>query len=198
MPLKISIAAATGATVEITGETAQKIIQQAAFWQAIPRQCPLCAASLAFTFRQPQEDPYYGLICAGSPAHEMNFGVHKANRGGGLYYDEKKWKLAYGARRGESDPEETGQPDAASPQPTPAPSNVTPLSAAPSRFNRGEAIRRIRGHWKVIRELKGQSDDFRIALDKCADAELVEVGKRAKATAQSLIERNSARREQAR
>jgi hypothetical protein len=76
----------------------REMIQEIAFLHQLPRVCPMCEASVHFFYRSPQGNEYYGLKCTGSPAHEVNFGIHKEGRG--LFYKgDDKWELEYNARQ---------------------------------------------------------------------------------------------------
>lgn len=83
-------------TVTVKASTVIEAIDGAAFFSALPGECPVCRAPVSFTARHPQSFHYYGLRCEGSPSHETTFGVHK--EGGGLFYKEREpWTTWQGA-----------------------------------------------------------------------------------------------------
>lgn len=94
--------------VTITGDDQREIIEEAAFYQELPDQCPECQASLIFTARHPQSFNYYGMRCLGKPSHETTFGVKK--EGGALFYKAKEpWTSWQGRpQEEESAPQKTG------------------------------------------------------------------------------------------
>lgn len=82
-----------------SAEDLRDTIKEIAFLHQLPKQCPVqgCGAPLHFFYRSPQGNEYYGLACDGSPAHEVNFGIHKEGRG--LFYKgDDKFELEYSAR----------------------------------------------------------------------------------------------------
>lgn len=100
--MKITYHTAGGATLEFEATDEKKAIESLAFWQGLPKICPLCAAPVHFFFRSPQNNDYYGLVCVGTPAHETNFGQYKT--GGGLYY-KGDWKNVFGNHQSEQERE---------------------------------------------------------------------------------------------
>jgi hypothetical protein len=75
--------------VNIQAEDSKTLIQQLAFFTAIPQQCDICAAELHFSFRNP--DPkvkYWGVECEGTTRHTLNFGVHSEEEKGLFIKDE--------------------------------------------------------------------------------------------------------------
>jgi hypothetical protein len=75
--------------VNIQAEDSKSLIQQLAFFTAIPQQCDICGAPLHFSFRNP--DPkvkYWGVECEGVTRHTLNFGVHSEEEKGLFIKDE--------------------------------------------------------------------------------------------------------------
>lgn len=70
--------------IEATGDTAKEAIEQIAFFQTLPGECPVCQSPVKFTYRTPQSYTYYGLECAGPDHHAVNFGQSKDEKT--LYY----------------------------------------------------------------------------------------------------------------
>jgi hypothetical protein len=70
--------------IEVAEDTAKKAIEEIAFFQNLPAECPICQSAVKFTFRTPQNYTYYGLECTGPDHHAANFGQNK--EGGGLFY----------------------------------------------------------------------------------------------------------------
>lgn len=97
--------------LEVEGETARAVIEQLAFFAALPQVCPAngCGARLSFFHRRPQDFDYYGLRCDGVPSHECNFGIHmKAPND--IFYAPDRWQLAYGQEE-EQEEEREAQPE---------------------------------------------------------------------------------------
>jgi hypothetical protein len=94
-------------------------IESISFLHGLPEKCPVCEAPIHFFYRSPQGNAYYGLICVGAPAHEVNFGQHK--EGGSLFYKgDGAWELEYSARQGTAGaPAQPGTAAAAPAQPAP-------------------------------------------------------------------------------
>lgn len=113
MPVSLCFAISGGAIrVEVTAETAREAIEQAAFFQAMPDQCPICKAGWKLTHRKPktQRGPvdYYALRCLGTPAHEINCGIHLGD--GTLFFDEKKGWAVPPSRSGDNYEEDDPSP----------------------------------------------------------------------------------------
>jgi hypothetical protein len=75
--------------VNVQAEDSKTLIQQLAFFTAIPQQCDICNAELHFSFRNP--DPkvkYWGVECEGQVKHTLNFGVHSEEEKGLFVKDE--------------------------------------------------------------------------------------------------------------
>lgn len=81
----------TNTTIKIESDDSKELIQQAAFWQELPTECPECKASVHFSYRAPKNFEYYGLRCSGKVTHECNFGQLKS---GGFFYKDD-WKEAW-------------------------------------------------------------------------------------------------------
>lgn len=78
--------------VKIQAEDSKTMIQQLAFFTAIPQQCDICGAHLHFSFRNP--DPkvkYWGVECEGQIKHTLNFGVHSEEEKGLFVKDEYEY-----------------------------------------------------------------------------------------------------------
>lgn len=74
-----------GATViTLEAPSPKELIQQLSFYSQLPQDCPVCGSSLGFTYREAQGYKFWGIICAGLPQHQTNFGQFKAD--GGLFY----------------------------------------------------------------------------------------------------------------
>jgi hypothetical protein len=101
-------------------------IESISFLHGLPEKCPVCDASIHFFYRSPQGNAYYGLVCSGAPAHEVNFGQHK--EGGSLFYKgDGSWELEYSARQG------TGNAPASPGQAAPAQAAPAQTQAAPAQ-----------------------------------------------------------------
>lgn len=89
--IQIQIYLGETTTVTVSAEDEKVVIEQAAFFNNLPRACPVCAANVVFTFRKPKGFTFYGLRCLGPTQHEATFGQHK--EGGKLFYKESEsWK----------------------------------------------------------------------------------------------------------
>jgi hypothetical protein len=76
-------------SIKVSAEDSKDLIQQMAFFTAIPSKCDICGASLHFSFRNP--DPkvkYWGVVCEGQIPHTLNFGVH-TDEGKGLFVKDE-------------------------------------------------------------------------------------------------------------
>jgi hypothetical protein len=79
-------------SIKVSAEDSKDLIQQMAFFTAIPSTCDICGASLHFSFRNP--DPkvkYWGVVCEGNIPHTLNFGVH-TDEGKGLFVKDE-WEF---------------------------------------------------------------------------------------------------------
>lgn len=86
MALKMIIERSFG-TIEVTGESAQDIFREGAFFNDLPNTCPVCGADLRLQYRSPQGYEYYEVVCKGEKKiHKAKTGEHKENLGRGLYY----------------------------------------------------------------------------------------------------------------
>lgn len=97
---KVIIGVAPNITVEISEDSVQKVVKQAAFWGQLPSTCPVCQTPLVFFHRTPQDNEYYGLACTGTPIHESNFGQYKKTELG--FYYKGDWQEAYAAYQNEA------------------------------------------------------------------------------------------------
>ena len=78
-----------GATVTVDGETAKDAIREAAFFQSLPEECPVCSSGLRFDYRVAQEYKYFELLCERGHKHQL--GQHRD--GEGLFYNaQKPWQ----------------------------------------------------------------------------------------------------------
>lgn len=91
---RLTIKIAGGASVTIESNDVKDLVRGGAFWMELPKVCPTCGAELTLTYRTPQDFEYFGLKCAGTPSHEVNFGEYKAPRTGFFYKDD--WHDAFG------------------------------------------------------------------------------------------------------
>lgn len=103
---KMTIGVTGNIAVEITGETPQEIIKQAAFWNGLPTECATCKSSLIFFHKTPKKDGktvnYYGLRCTGPEPHCINFGITTDSNT--MFYDPRKgWQRFGVADYGDSD-----------------------------------------------------------------------------------------------
>lgn len=90
MELQIKLNPST--TIKIDAEDSKELIQQGAFWQSLPTECPTCKASIHFSYRAPGNFQYYGLKCNNpKQSHECNFGQLKS---GGFFYKDD-WKESW-------------------------------------------------------------------------------------------------------
>jgi hypothetical protein len=114
--------------VRVSGDKPKELLQEAEFFQALPRLCPQCGAAVRLCHRHVtsktaktfgDEFDYYGLLCEGAPAHESTFGEHK--KGGALFYRESEpWKVRkFGARDEDEEPEQQPMQGRGSPPPQP-------------------------------------------------------------------------------
>jgi hypothetical protein len=74
--LKLHLNFAFG-TLEIDAEDEKELIEQTAFWQAMPAACPVCGASTRLNVRNAGSHIYREVICAGTVQHTMKIQVHK-------------------------------------------------------------------------------------------------------------------------
>ena len=79
--------------IEASGDTAKKAIEDIAFFQSLPNECPVCQSPVKFTFRTPQSYTFYGLECTGQDHHSTNFGQNK--EGGTLFYKHAEAWTSY-------------------------------------------------------------------------------------------------------
>lgn len=110
--IKITYHTTGGAMLEFEAENEKKAVEALGFWQNLPENCPKCQKPLRFFHRSPQGNDYYGLVCAGTPSHETNFGQFR--NGGGFYY-KNEWQNAYSGVIGDRD-REINDPSLAEPQ----------------------------------------------------------------------------------
>lgn len=109
MTIKLIIGITPNVTAEVEG-TIEEVLREAAFFQSIPHECPICQSALRLTYRTPKNRGgvtlnYFGLLCDGKPAHECQFSKRTTEKGGGLFIREgnrqdgqPNWRLAYGHR----------------------------------------------------------------------------------------------------
>lgn len=103
--VKMTITVPGEGLVEIEATDTKAVIEEASFWQSLPRECPVCRSELRFFHFTPQKYVYYGLVCKGETPHKVNFGQHMD--GGSLFYDKNKtWEIAqFQQRPSDVDPE---------------------------------------------------------------------------------------------
>jgi hypothetical protein len=112
MSQKLIIGIAPNITIEIDGNNAKEIIVQAAFWNSLPHECPLCNAPVQLFHRDPQDNDYYGLKCTGERPHQTNFGIYKELSKGLFYKGDKSWTDWIVGRDADEDQEGTREPAA--------------------------------------------------------------------------------------
>lgn len=100
-------------SVEIEAENARDIVEKAAFWHALPSDCPICHEPVRFFYREPKDNSYWGMHCLGTPKHETNFGVYKEIAKGLYYKGDKDWHTWSNGR----DADDAGQPYTAASEP---------------------------------------------------------------------------------
>lgn len=97
--ISVSIDTTTGkrTALNISGSAAG-VAKALSFWAALPTTCPTCGAEIDFTFRSPGDNEYYGMLCTGSPTHEMTFHQRRDEDGSFYLKDEemnKPWPKAH-------------------------------------------------------------------------------------------------------
>ena len=111
MEMQITIRLGEATSVTVRSDDQRELVEAAAFFQELPKACPVCRAPVVFTARHPQSFNYYGLRCTGRPSHESTFGVKK--EGGALFYKASEPWTAWqpGARpEGEQEPDTAREP----------------------------------------------------------------------------------------
>jgi hypothetical protein len=78
--------------IKIQGDNAKDVIKQAAFFEELPTGCPECGANVRFTYRVPDGNEFYGLICEGKVSHETTFGIYKDSKRGLFYKPNVRWQ----------------------------------------------------------------------------------------------------------
>jgi len=115
MEMQIAIRLGDSMSVTVRSDDQRELIEAAAFFQELPKACPVCKSPVVFTARHPQSFNYYGLRCTGRPSHETTFGVKK--EGGTLFYKASEpWTAWQPGARPESEIEEL-EPVAPAPRP---------------------------------------------------------------------------------
>jgi hypothetical protein len=64
------------------------MIEQLAFYSALPEACPVCGGHIGFSYREPKDYKYWGLVC--TEGHAISFGVYK-ELDRGLFYKHEAW-----------------------------------------------------------------------------------------------------------
>lgn len=107
MQIEAQIKVTGSVTVKVGADNVKDLIEGLAFFEELPKKCPMCGAEVYLAFhRTKEEDSYYGMKCRGNTAHETNFGQHK--KGDTLYYKgDGSWKDAY-VRKEKEDREDGG------------------------------------------------------------------------------------------
>jgi hypothetical protein len=104
MEMEITMRLGETTTVTVRSDDQREIVEAAAFFQELPKACPVCKSPVVFTARHPQSFNYYGLRCTGRPSHESTFGVKK--EGGALFYKASEpWTSWQPGGRPDSEPE---------------------------------------------------------------------------------------------
>lgn len=73
-----------GGVAEVTGSDPKDVIEQASFWQSLPKLCPICSAELKFEYTKHGDDEFHKLVCLGMAKHTTNIG--KSKDGTKVYY----------------------------------------------------------------------------------------------------------------
>lgn len=155
---KLNIQIGSGLSVSIESPDVKELVRLGSFWSELPSECPLCKAAVTLSYRNPQDNEYFGLRCLGSPAHETNFGIYKEH-GRGLYY-KRDWHEAFGGGG--------GQPGASYTQPQPSGQNPQyqeqhPTAAAQAAAEGGT-------DWsptpKQLAKIQGDSSDLGVNLEE--------------------------------
>jgi hypothetical protein len=116
--MQITIRLGDAMNVTVRSDDQRELIEAAAFFQELPKVCPVCKAQVVFTARHPQSFNYYGLRCTGRPSHESTFGVKK--EGGSLFYKASEpWTAWQPGARPESEAEPETEERAAASRPDP-------------------------------------------------------------------------------
>jgi hypothetical protein len=168
---KIIIGIAPNMTIEVSDESMQKVVKQAAFWGDLPSECPICKSGIRFFHRTPQDNEYYGLTCFGTPSHESNFGQYKKTELG--FYYKGDWQEAFGRGQGD-EPREQAQDYAAARQTAPAPANTgNPMSTTLGDMITSRQLGMIRA---IAREANIDPDSECKGLMNCFCADLSKRG----------------------
>lgn len=96
--------------VAVDGPTNTDVIEDLAFWQSLPKECPECQSPLRFVVirnletRDGHRFDARKLQCSGEPPHSYTFGTHTEN--GSLFYREGERWYELGSGRADSEPHE--------------------------------------------------------------------------------------------
>jgi len=77
-----------GMTITCSAESQKEVIREAHFWQFLPTVCPLDGTPTIFSYREPAENSYYGVVSTGFPKYEYKIGQHKT---GGTLFTKEEW-----------------------------------------------------------------------------------------------------------
>lgn len=89
-------------TVEVQADNNREALDELAFWNDLPDNCPKCNTPVRVFHRTPKDPKtgkpldYFGLVCIGEPRHESTFGTHFNDQKTQFYKGERSWKLVYG------------------------------------------------------------------------------------------------------
>jgi hypothetical protein len=110
--MKLTINITADAVIEYEVKNEKDVFKAMGFWQSLPKVCPECGASVAFDYRNPQDNSYYLLACTGPVRHESALGQ---NRTGDTLYYKNGWKQAFrGYGHGDEEPKQQVHPREAS------------------------------------------------------------------------------------
>lgn len=97
-----------GHEVTVSGGDEKEAIKNISLFSQLPDACPVCQASLFFTYRkvaakgEKKGGTFYGVKCKGTPAHEKYFHTHD-NEAQNLYLiATEEFQLEYAARSAQS------------------------------------------------------------------------------------------------
>lgn len=97
-----------GHEVTVSGGDEKEAIKNISLFSQLPDACPVCQASLFFTYRkvaakgEKKGGTFYGVKCKGGPAHEKYFHTHD-NEAQNLYLiATEEFQLEYAARSAQS------------------------------------------------------------------------------------------------
>lgn len=167
--LKLHLNFAFG-TLEIDAEDEKDLIEQAAFWQAMPAVCPACGASTRLSVRTPGDHIYREVVCTGPVQHAMKIQVHNNKqqslyiRDVWVYWDaEKKQEIVVwenGRRTSHVSQEPPPEPEMQGEQPEKPPTFRSPDEAVDWAVEKGRFTKRdaaVAAYNKLKADKKPQS-----------------------------------------